>query len=371
MQQNKDSAERINAGPWCSEVISFLNDLISALPPEDDWVNDAQKLIDTEPVSAPSVSDSDFIKYVREERMKFADKMYAWFQLQPADKRVAIEDLLITYDQMGDRLASICPSVQPKSEGGLQWVKGRYDELYRQVKSGVETPCLADYNWDLGDKTKVCRDICRVKPDHLDLTSRGVGYGSVKPYQWHDETLTEEQAFVMMCEHSNVEWIPASSPSTANTEEGAEPAFHVRAETVEEEWNNFWKGIVCNPDGSINIEQVKKELSDFSFVLSQVPKVYCHITGSLLSKVMYQAETVIAKADEYYEQAYEEDRESDRKDLKEQQIALAEWIRNNGWDAGVVDWIKNGEIDENGGFEVFSKSTEGLYELFLTETKQQ
>lgn len=104
-------------------------------------------------------------------------------------------------------------------EGRLRWIKGRYNELYRQVKSGIETPCLADYNWDLGDKTKIYRDICRVKPDHLDLTSRGVGYGSVKPYQWHDETLTEEQAFVMMCEHSNVEWIPVASPSTANTEE--------------------------------------------------------------------------------------------------------------------------------------------------------
>lgn len=69
-----------------------------------------------------------------------------------------------------------------------------------------------------------------------------------------------------------------------------------------EQWETFWKGIVCNADGSINIDQVKKELYDFSFLLDQIPKVYCHITGSRMSKVMYRAETVISVADDYQQQ---------------------------------------------------------------------
>lgn len=73
---------------------------------------------------------------------------------------------------------------------------------------------------------------------------------------------------------------------------------------VEKIWNEFWKEIVCNPDGTINIEQVKKELADFSFVMEQVPAVYEHITGGTLSKIMYHKEVVIAKADEHYQQLY-------------------------------------------------------------------
>lgn len=81
---------------------------------------------------------------------------------------------------------------------------------------------------------------------------------------------------------------------------------HLRKESVEEQWDSFWKPIVTNEDGTINIEQVKKELYDFSFVMEQVPKVYCHITGSRMSKVMYHADTVIAVADDYFQEQLEE-----------------------------------------------------------------
>ncbi|MBC9913173.1 hypothetical protein [Chitinophaga varians] len=65
-------------------------------------------------------------------------------------------------------------------------------------------------------------------------------------------------------------------------------------------FDDFWRDIVCNPDGSLNSEQVKKELADFKFVMDQVPKVYCHVTGGVLSKVMYPAEVVIASADQNF-----------------------------------------------------------------------
>lgn len=62
---------------------------------------------------------------------------------------------------------------------------------------------------------------------------------------------------------------------------------------VEQEWE-FWKDIVCNEDGTINIEQLKKELCDFSVMMNEVPKVYCEVTGNVMSKPLYYADDVIA-----------------------------------------------------------------------------
>jgi hypothetical protein len=79
--------------------------------------------------------------------------------------------------------------------------------------------------------------------------------------------------------------------------------------TPDEIFEEFWKPIICNEDGSINMEQLKKELADFSFVMREVPKVYCHITGNRLSKVNYRAETVIAEADQHYEDMFTDEGE--------------------------------------------------------------
>lgn len=68
---------------------------------------------------------------------------------------------------------------------------------------------------------------------------------------------------------------------------------------VEQEWE-FWKTIVCNEDGTINVEQLKKELRDYSFMLHEVPKVYIEVTGRTLSKPHYYAESVIKVFKEKY-----------------------------------------------------------------------
>lgn len=76
---------------------------------------------------------------------------------------------------------------------------------------------------------------------------------------------------------------------------------------VQERYDKFWKNIVCNPDGTINIEQVKKELSDFYFVMNEVPKVYMHITNGLLSKCNYHAHVVTSESDDCYQKGFYED----------------------------------------------------------------
>lgn len=67
---------------------------------------------------------------------------------------------------------------------------------------------------------------------------------------------------------------------------------------VEKVFQEFWADIVCNEDGSINMEQVKKELYDFRIIMNEVPKVYSEITGGRLSYLTYPAETVLGV---YYE----------------------------------------------------------------------
>jgi len=78
-----------------------------------------------------------------------------------------------------------------------------------------------------------------------------------------------------------------------------------KLEETEESWD-FWKEIVLNKDGSINIEQIKLELEDFYHVMKEVPKVYCHITGGMLSKINYYAADVISEADDYQQKLTEE-----------------------------------------------------------------
>ena len=68
---------------------------------------------------------------------------------------------------------------------------------------------------------------------------------------------------------------------------------------VEQVYQDFWKQLV-EVDGTVDIEQVKKELFDFYTVITEVPKVYTHITGNQISKLLTSADVVIQVADEYY-----------------------------------------------------------------------
>lgn len=77
-------------------------------------------------------------------------------------------------------------------------------------------------------------------------------------------------------------------------------------EQVEEDFEKFWRGIVLNEDGSLNVDQTKKELADFHFIMREVPKVYLHITGHRMSKPMYHAEAVIAEADDHLQELINE-----------------------------------------------------------------
>lgn len=56
-------------------------------------------------------------------------------------------------------------------------------------------------------------------------------------------------------------------------------------EDYEKEYNDFWKDIVENEDGTLNKDQVMRELYDYSNIIRNCTKAYCMMTGQQISKV--------------------------------------------------------------------------------------
>lgn len=50
-------------------------------------------------------------------------------------------------------------------------------------------------------------------------------------------------------------------------------------ERYEELYENFWKSIIENEDGTTNIDQVKRELADYSDLMKNVTTVYSELAG--------------------------------------------------------------------------------------------
>ncbi|WP_232355981.1 hypothetical protein [Burkholderia vietnamiensis] len=105
-----------------------------------------------------------------------------------------------------------------------------------------------------------------------------------------------------------------TAPSPAGERAAPEVPEKRDATDPEEQWQQFWKEICTNDDGSINLEQVKKELSDFSMLLSWVPRVYMHVTGGKVSKVNTWPSVVTSLHDEHMEELVEEALQSERDD---------------------------------------------------------
>lgn len=53
---------------------------------------------------------------------------------------------------------------------------------------------------------------------------------------------------------------------------------------LEQEYNDFWKDIVENEDGTLNKEQVKKELFDYSMIMDNCTSAYIEMSDGMISK---------------------------------------------------------------------------------------
>jgi hypothetical protein len=52
----------------------------------------------------------------------------------------------------------------------------------------------------------------------------------------------------------------------------------------EQTWEDFWKDIIVEPDGAINLDQIKRELHDYRVLLHNIPLVYDEVTNGKISK---------------------------------------------------------------------------------------
>ena len=86
----------------------------------------------------------------------------------------------------------------------------------------------------------------------------------------------------------------------------------------------FWRGVFSDATDKSEREKIADELSDYRFMLDQVPAVYMHITGGLLSKPNYHAHAVIAAADDYESRCREEDYQEKDAELARLR-SLTEW----------------------------------------------
>jgi hypothetical protein len=82
----------------------------------------------------------------------------------------------------------------------------------------------------------------------------------------------------------------------------------------EQVWQDFWKEICTKPDGSLDVEQVKKELADYHGIMGEVATVYDTLTMGHISKPNTKASAVISEVqaiqqrelDENWSEAYQE-----------------------------------------------------------------
>lgn len=61
-------------------------------------------------------------------------------------------------------------------------------------------------------------------------------------------------------------------------------------------YEEFWKKHVTDEQGNLDEDKVKRELSDYKYVLDQVQTVYSELAD--LSKPFYSAQTIISRAHE-------------------------------------------------------------------------
>lgn len=63
-------------------------------------------------------------------------------------------------------------------------------------------------------------------------------------------------------------------------------------------FNEFWRELVTDDTGQLDLDKVARELADYSLLLDEVPKAYDEVTGGQLSKPNTAAHHVVAAADE-------------------------------------------------------------------------
>ena len=86
---------------------------------------------------------------------------------------------------------------------------------------------------------------------------------------------------------------------------------------VIEQYENFWKEIIETSDGEIDRLKLANELYDFSILTDNLSKIYCYMTGNMVSKPMVDASVIIQLCEEQLTESYERGYNDAKQDLGE------------------------------------------------------
>jgi len=100
------------------------------------------------------------------------------------------------------------------------------------------------------------------------------------------------------CVLAQKDYIPMYTPPSPNI-----------TEDVEKSWNKFWKEIITNEDGTVNLDQVKCELHDFEILINNIPEIYMHVTGGKVSKHLTDADVIKGLFDEHVNELFQDYKE--------------------------------------------------------------
>jgi hypothetical protein len=95
----------------------------------------------------------------------------------------------------------------------------------------------------------------------------------------------------------------------------------IKEKDYKQDYEEFWKDLV-EVNGKLDKDAIMRELSDYSFMLEQVPLVYCEVTNSRISKPNTYAFEVIGQFNELYDR--KDWYEDDLKDILDEEKTTAE-----------------------------------------------
>lgn len=108
---------------------------------------------------------------------------------------------------------------------------------------------------------------------------------------------------------------------------------------VTKDWE-FWKHILQRPDGSIDVEQLKKELSDFSMLMENVGELYCLLSGNKASKVMILPQVIASLHEEEVQAAYQEGYEARKQEESKVEVGKLHWKGRVKWNSHINELVE-------------------------------
>ena len=121
-----------------------------------------------------------------------------------------------------------------------------------------------------------------------------------------------------------------SSPATEVTKLVSDDFIEDSETCVEDRWKQFWEQYLVKEDGTVDLEEVKKELSDFYVLIHYIPEIYCEVTGGMVSKHLTHPSSVISMYNEHVENLCEYAVDDVKEEIYFEALDFIRWLATSG-----------------------------------------